>query len=492
MTAFDGRFSELRREVDATMQAQIAAERDELLDRIEDHWSGELADALPDLCRTMLARAATDAGAKLAAGAGPLAGAVAERHELGAVTTTLEAPATDFEVDMPGRPRAARQLDQERMLGWLTRGGPMLMIGAFSGNPVLSASASSVVAASEHIQGSSARSPARPRVRPARRRSRPARASHGRSTSAPASVRTAFADELHTRHNARVERLRATVRALESGADVDGARRRVAEVDRLQGAVAGTGRSRLLSDPTGARLAVDVGCTTVVAAARARRVRTRSLLDSRTRTVPGYVRRLADVGDATARRAPGSRPIACLTSIRIAAFGARWRTSSPALDARARRAARCPSSRSSRSCSRARCGPRRASSASQPAHAVLAIPSGWPPDGRRARAMRAAAAIAGLPDVTLIAAAVAAAELVRDAEPVTVLVCDVGGRSCQLSLVEVADGPARLLATTELVVGADLFDELLYLDVLRELGEHDADAAARLDDVHLQSGSRRF
>ena len=124
-----------------------------------------------------------------------------------------------------------------------------------------------------------------------------------------------------------------------------------------------------------------------------------------------------------------------------------------------------------------------------PDHAVLTIPSGWPPDGRRARALRAAAAIAGLPAVTLMPAAVAAAELVRDAEPVTVLICDVGGRSCQLSLVEVAGGPARLLATTELVVGADLFDELLYLDVLRELGEHDGAAAARLEDVHLQSAA---
>jgi actin-like ATPase involved in cell morphogenesis len=124
-----------------------------------------------------------------------------------------------------------------------------------------------------------------------------------------------------------------------------------------------------------------------------------------------------------------------------------------------------------------------------PDSAVLTIPSGWPADGRRARALRAAAAIAGLPAVTLMPAAVAAAELVRDTEAVTALICDVGGRSCQLSLVELADGPARLLATTELVVGADLFDELLYLDVLRELGEHDANAAAQLEDVHLQAGA---
>jgi hypothetical protein len=233
VTAFDARFSELRREVDATMQAQIAAARDALLDRLEDQWSGELADALPDLCRTLLASAATDAGAKLAAGAGPLAGAVAERHELGTVTTTLEAPASDFEIDMPGRPRAVRQLDQERMLGWLTRGGPMLMIGAFSGNPLLIGIGVVMVAASEHIQGSSLdRRRAREFVQRsvARGQLELRSAIDERATG----VRTAFVDDLHTRHNARVERLRATVRALESGADVDGARRRVAQVDRLQ------------------------------------------------------------------------------------------------------------------------------------------------------------------------------------------------------------------------------------------------------------------
>lgn len=124
-----------------------------------------------------------------------------------------------------------------------------------------------------------------------------------------------------------------------------------------------------------------------------------------------------------------------------------------------------------------------------PAQAVLALPSGWPPDGRRARALRAATALAGLPPATLVSAAVAAAELLREDRPATVLVCDVGGRSCQISLVEVADGPARLLATTELVVGADLFDELLYLDVLRDLGKRDAAAAGRLEDLHLLAGT---
>lgn len=76
-----------------------------------------------------------------------------------------------------------------------------------------------------------------------------------------------------------------------------------------------------------------------------------------------------------------------------------------------------------------------------------------------------------------------------ESEPATVLVCDVGGRSCALSLVELGDGPGRLLATTELVVGADLFDELLYLEVLRELGESDPAAAARLEAFHLHAGS---
>jgi hypothetical protein len=243
VTAFDGRFTELRREADAAMQAQITAERDELLDRIEDDWSSGLANALPDLCKAMLARAATDAGAKLAAGAGPLAATVAERHELGAVMTTVETPAGEFKIDLPGRPKASRQFDQERILGWLTRGGPILVIGAVSLNPVLVGIGVAVVAASEHIQGSTLdRRRAREYVQRA-----VARGQLELRTvidERAAGVRTAFVDELHTRHNARVERLRATVRALESGADVEGARRRLAEVDRLQGelrALAGAG-----------------------------------------------------------------------------------------------------------------------------------------------------------------------------------------------------------------------------------------------------------
>ncbi len=125
-----------------------------------------------------------------------------------------------------------------------------------------------------------------------------------------------------------------------------------------------------------------------------------------------------------------------------------------------------------------------------PAAVVLTIPAGWPPDGRRARALRAAAALAGMPRVTLVPAAIAAAEHLRGDDGATiVLVCDVGGRSCQISLVDLRDAPGRLLATTELVAGADLFDELLYLDVLRELVDRDEDAAQRLEDVHLHAGA---
>ena len=121
-----------------------------------------------------------------------------------------------------------------------------------------------------------------------------------------------------------------------------------------------------------------------------------------------------------------------------------------------------------------------------PADAVLTIPAAWPPDGRRARALRAAAVLGGLPAVTIVPSAVAVAELVREAGGEIVLVCDVGGRTTQVSLVDLGAQPARLLAATELVVGADLFDELLYVEVLRRLAEHDADAARRLEDLQLR------
>ncbi|HUR86405.1 MAG TPA: dynamin family protein [Solirubrobacteraceae bacterium] len=236
VAAFDGRFSELRREVDASMQAQISAERDELLDRIEDEWSGALAAALPDLCRAMLATAATESGGRLAGDAGPLAAAVAERHQLGAVMTTLEAPAGELKLELPGRPRASRQLDQERMLGWLTRGGPMLMIGVVTANPILVGIGVAVVAASEHIQGSSSdRRRAREYVQRAIARGQ--LELRTAMDERAASVRAAFAEELNTRHNARLERLRTTVRVLETGAGAEGARERVEKVDRLQAAL---------------------------------------------------------------------------------------------------------------------------------------------------------------------------------------------------------------------------------------------------------------
>ncbi len=122
-----------------------------------------------------------------------------------------------------------------------------------------------------------------------------------------------------------------------------------------------------------------------------------------------------------------------------------------------------------------------------PDAAVLAIPSSWAPEGRRARGLRAAAALAGLPPVTLVPAAIAAAALACREATETVLVCDVGGRATQLSIVDVAPAELRLLATTELAVGTDLFDETLYLEVLRLLEDDDPQAAQRLEEQHLLS-----
>ncbi len=233
VTLFDGRFAEVRREVDATMLARITRERDELTDRVEDAWSSALGDALPDLCRTALASAVTDAGGRLAERAGPIAAEIAELHGLGAVTTAPAQPGGDLEIDLPGRPRAVRQLDQERVLGWLTRGGPMLMIGVVTANPILVGIGVVIVGASEYVQGSSLdRRRAREYVQRAVARGQiELRTAVEERASA---VRTAYAEDLHARHNARLERLRATVRALESGADVEGARRRLDEVASLQ------------------------------------------------------------------------------------------------------------------------------------------------------------------------------------------------------------------------------------------------------------------
>ena len=125
------------------------------------------------------------------------------------------------------------------------------------------------------------------------------------------------------------------------------------------------------------------------------------------------------------------------------------------------------------------------SSGDAPAAAVLTTPSAWAPEGRRARALRAAAALAGLPPVTLVPAAVAAAELAREAASETLLVCDVGGRTAQLSIVELEPAGARLLATTELALGTDTFDELLYVEAVRLLDEQDPVAAGRLEELHM-------
>jgi len=50
-------------------------------------------------------------------------------------------------------------------------------------------------------------------------------------------VRDAFVSDLHARHEARLERLRATIRAVEQAKDVDGARRRLAEVEQFEAAL---------------------------------------------------------------------------------------------------------------------------------------------------------------------------------------------------------------------------------------------------------------
>ncbi len=117
-----------------------------------------------------------------------------------------------------------------------------------------------------------------------------------------------------------------------------------------------------------------------------------------------------------------------------------------------------------------------------PDRSVLAIAPDWPLGGRRARALRAAAALAGLPAVELVPSALAAAQGAAADGAALLLVCDLGGRGCRLSVV----GERRLLSTTELPVGADLFDELLYGDVLRALAEHDAATAQRLAELHVR------
>ena len=120
------------------------------------------------------------------------------------------------------------------MLGWLTRGGPMLMIGVVTANPVLLGIGVVIVAASEQIQGASLnRRRAREYVQRAVTRGQlELRSAIDERANG---VRTAFAEDLHARHTARVERLRATVHALETGADADSARQRIGEIERLQG-----------------------------------------------------------------------------------------------------------------------------------------------------------------------------------------------------------------------------------------------------------------
>ncbi len=233
VTAFDAGFGEVRREADAAMQARIARDRDELLDRIEDHWSERLGGSLGERCRLLLAEAATETTDRLAGGAGRVAAEVARQHSLGDVTLSPTVTEAEFKLDLPGRPKAARQIDQERMLGWLTRGGPLLMIGFATLNPVFVGIGIAIVAASEQMQGTTSN---RRRAREWVQRVVTRGQLELRTVvdERAKGVRTAFADDLQTRHNARVERLRSTQGVLRSGSDAQTARARAAEIDGLQ------------------------------------------------------------------------------------------------------------------------------------------------------------------------------------------------------------------------------------------------------------------
>lgn len=244
VTAFNSRFAEVRRDADVAMQARVARDRDELLDKVEDRWSERVGQALPELCRSLLADAATEASRRITAEAGPIAADVARSHGLGEVAAEGEVSHTELEVALPERPKATRQLDQERMLGWLTRGGPVLMMGFVTANPVLVGVGVVLVAAGEQMQGASLN----------RRRGRDyvqRVVARGQLELRPllderaSAVRAAYADDLHARHQARVERLRRTVALLGSDADLDGARARVEEVHALQA------RLQSIVDPPG-------------------------------------------------------------------------------------------------------------------------------------------------------------------------------------------------------------------------------------------------
>ena len=233
---FDAHFGEVRRDVDGQMYADTAKTRDELLDEIEDHWSGSLARALNERCRAILADAAARAGERLVERAAAIAADAAEQVGLAGASGSPSALVSELSTETPERWQVRRRIDHERVLGWLARGGPMLMIGVVTANPVLVGIGVVVVAANEQIQGVSAnRRRAREYVTRVVNRGqtilRTALDERART------VREAFVADLHARHEARLERLRATIRAIEQAKDVDGARRRLAELEQFEAAL---------------------------------------------------------------------------------------------------------------------------------------------------------------------------------------------------------------------------------------------------------------
>ena len=143
-------------------------------------------------------------------------------------------------MELPERWQVRRKIDNERVLGWLARGGPMLMIGVVTANPVLVGIGVVVVAANEQIQGVSAN---RRRAREYAQRI----ITRGQTVLRTAlderarGVRDAFVSDLNARHEARLERLRATIRAIEQANDAEGARRRLSELERFEAALDAVG-----------------------------------------------------------------------------------------------------------------------------------------------------------------------------------------------------------------------------------------------------------